>query len=188
MAGDIDPRALALALSALFVSPLGCSGKDDGDSGGPVISAGGDGDDVGVCEGTIPVVNALSCVNTGILPHYETGEDTVTMKLVIDMSDADGDLHQYRMEIFLDDEVDGVVSSSDSPFGPVNQTLNVEECAGFEAGVELTLYLTGLNPAYDTEYDWGIILTDAAGYESDMFVTSCITPAEDGGDGTGAGG
>ena len=188
MAVRMEWRAVPFALIALTTGLLGCAGKDDGDSGGALISAGGDGDDIGVCEGANPVVDGLSCVNSGILPHYETGEDTVTMKLVVDISDEDGDLHQYRMEIFLDDEVDGAVTSSDSPFGPVNQTLNVEECAGYEADVELTLYLTGLNPAYDTEYDWGIVLTDAAGYESDMFVASCFTPAEDGSDGTGAGG
>ena len=34
----------------------------------------------------------------------------------------------------------------------------------------------------------GIILTDAAGYEGDMFVVPCITPTADGSDGTGAGG
>jgi hypothetical protein len=188
MAGRIGLRAAALGIIALNAGLLGCGDKDEEDTGGEIVEAGGDGDQVGVCEGTIPVVDGLSCVNTGIQPHYETGEDTVTMALLVDMSDEDGDLHQYRMEIFIDEEIDGVVASADSPFGPVNRTLNVDECAGYEADVELTLYLTGLNPAYDTEYDWGIILTDAAGYESDMFVTSCITPAADGSDGTGAGG
>lgn len=188
MASGIARRALALGILAGPLALAACGDKEDEDTGGALIDAGGDGDEVGVCEGTIPVVNSLSCVNTGIQPHFETGEDTVTMALLVDISDEDGDLHQYRMEIYLDEEIDGVVSSSDSPFGPVNQTLNVDECAGFEADVELTLYLTGLNPAYDTEYDWGIILTDAAGYESDMFVAGCITPAQDGSDGTGAGG
>jgi hypothetical protein len=188
MAAGIARRALALGFLTSTLALAACGDKDDEDTGGELIDAGGSGDDVGVCEGTIPVVNGLSCVNTGIQAHYETGEDTVTMALLVDISDDDGDLHQYRMEIFIDDEVDGVVTSSDSPFGPVNQTLNVEECAGFEADVELTLYLTGFQPDFDTEYDWGIILTDDAGYESDMFVAPCITPAQDGSDGTGAGG
>lgn len=188
MAAGIARRALALGILASSVALGACGDKEEEDTGGELIDAGSDGDDVGVCEGTIPVVNGLSCVNTGMQPHFETGEDTVTMALLVDISDDDGDLHQYRMEIFLDEEIDGEVAAADSPFGPVNQTLNVDECAGYEADVELTLYLTGLNPAYDTEYDWGIILTDASGYESDIFVAACITPAADGSDGTGAGG
>lgn len=188
MAAGITGRALALGILGFTLALAACGSKEGEDTGGELIDAGGDGDEIGVCEGSIPVVNGLSCINTGIQPHYETNEDTVTMALLADISDDDGDLHQYRMEIYIDDEVDGVVASSDSPFGPVNQTLNVDECAGFEADVELTLYLTGLRPDFDTEYDWGIILTDAAGYESDMFVVPCITPTADGSDGTGAGG
>lgn len=188
MAARIARRAAALGLFALTAGLVACGDKEDEDTGGEIIDAGGDGDDIGVCEGTVPVVSNLTCVNTGIQPHFETGEDTVTMALLMDISDDDGDLHQYRMEIFLDEEIDGAVTSSDSPFSPLTQTLNVEECAGYEADIELTLFLEGLLPAYDTEYDFGIIVTDANGYESDMHVASCITPAEDGSDGTGAGG
>ncbi|MEC7946232.1 MAG: hypothetical protein VX265_01615 [Myxococcota bacterium] len=188
MVAGIARRALSLGLLASTTGLAGCGKETSQDTGESLIVAGSDGDDIGVCEGTVPVVDAVSCANTGIQPHYETGEDTVTMALRVEISDEDGDLHQYRMEIFLDEEIDGTVAASDSPFGPVNQTLDVDECAGFEANVELTLYLSGLNPAYDTHYDWGVVVTDAAGYASDIAVVDCITPTEDGADGTGTAG
>ena len=75
MAVRMEWRAVPFALVALTTGLLGCAGKDDGDSGGAIISAGGEAT-TRVCEGANPVVDGLSCVNNGILPHYGTGEDT----------------------------------------------------------------------------------------------------------------
>jgi hypothetical protein len=172
---------LGLALGA-----AGCGGKGDEDSG-PLISAGGGDDGDEECSGTAPVITQVSCVNTGIQPHFETGVDTVTMKLLVDFEDEDGDLKAYGMSIYIDESVDGSVSPSDSPWSPLNRTLDVDTCAGFEAEVEVTLYLSGSRPAFDTLYEWGLVVTDQGGYQSDMFVVECVTPAADGSDGTGGG-
>ena len=177
--------ATGIAGSVWLVSA--CADRGSKDTGGEVIAAGGGDDGTESCDGTPPVVESIDCENTGIQDHFETGEPTVTMALAVELSDDDGDLHGYRVQIFLDDELDGAVDPVDSPFGPVNKTLNVEECAGFEASVDLNLYLTGFNPEYDTTYEWGVVVTDSAGLESEMLVVQCTTPTETGEDGTGAG-
>lgn len=170
--------------AALSLGAVACGDKDE-DTGGPLIGAGGGDDEGEECSGTAPVISEVTCVNTGIQPHFETNEDTVTLTLLVDFEDEDGDLEAYGMSIYIDETLDGSVAPSDSPWSPLNRSLDVEECAGFSAEVEVTLYLAGSRPAYDTAYEWGIVVSDQNGFESDMYVVECITPASDGSDGTG---
>jgi hypothetical protein len=139
----------------------------------------------GDCQGNPPVVDELWCVNTGIQPHYETGEDTVTMRIWTAVSDVDGDLVSYAISIFYDDEVDNAVDTSVTNFNPVYGSVDYADCTATNAELGLTLYLTGSDPDYETLYDWGVVVTDAYGLESETAVTSCWTPISDGSDGGG---
>lgn len=137
----------------------------------------------GSCEGEPPVVDEIWCVNSGIKPHYETGVDTVTMQVWTAVSDLDGDLTSYALQIFYDEEVDGAVDTSITNFNPVYGTLDNPECSATSVELGLTLYLTGDSPDYDTLYDWGVVVTDAYGLTSETGVTECWTPTSDGADG-----
>jgi hypothetical protein len=158
----------------------------DSDSGGIQPGTGdGTGSDPDECEGAAPVISGVDCENAGLQPHFETGADTPTLRLGVAFDDEDGDLQSYALSIYLDEQVDGSVSATDSPFSPVHQSLDVGECEGFSGATELTVFLTGMNPDYDTLYEWGIVVSDAHGDASEMFVFACITPQEDGSDGRG---
>jgi hypothetical protein len=167
-----------------LVMAMACSGEDKADTSSPPdisVDSGGSGTDT--CEGTAPVVDDLWCVNSGVKPHFETGEDTVTMQLWTSASDVDGDLTSYALQIYYDDEVDESVDTSVVNFSPVYGTVGADECTAADAELGLTLYLTGDDPAFDTLYDWGVVVTDAAGIDSEIAVISCWTPASDGTDG-----
>jgi hypothetical protein len=173
-----------LVLSGFALLAVACDEKDE-DTGGELIEAddGDDGDDGEDCEGTPPTVVSVTCTNRGMLPDPETSVEMPAMNMNIHLDDEDGDLDQYRLELYLDDTIDGTVDTSDSPFGPLVGALEAEECAGFGAEINLTLYLQGGTPAYDTWYEWGLVVTDANGYVSDTFIVECGTPKEDGSDG-----
>ena len=172
-----------LVLSGFLLLATACDEKDE-DSGGELIEAGGDdGDDGEDCEGTPPSVVSVDCSNRGILPDPETSVEMPAMNLNIHLDDEDGDLHQYRLELYLDETMDGTVDAADSPFGPLVGALEVDECAGFGTELNLTLYLQGGTPAYGTWYEWGLVVTDANGYVSETFVFECGTPREEGTDG-----
>ena len=176
--------SLGLCSLGLVLAAIGCSGsdKDDTSAGPPDLNI-ETGDPAGACEGTAPVIDDLWCVNSGIKPHYETGEDTVTMQVWTAVSDTDGDLTSYALQIYYDDVIDESVDTAVVNFSPVYGSVDAEECAADSAELGLTLYLTGDDPDYDTHYDWGVVVTDAAGIESELSITTCWTPASDGTDG-----
>ena len=168
----------------LLVICGGCQTKNFPDTGGtggtPVDTTE---DTAGECSGTAPQVVDMWCDNSGIQEHYETGEDTVTMELWVEVSDEDGDFHQYSMQIYYDEELDESIDTSDSNFSPISSSVEADECEAFSAQVGVTLYLTGSDPDYDTTYEWGVVVEDAAGLESDVGIVQCITPQSDGTDG-----
>ena len=173
-----------LSLSLLTLTFACTAGDKDEDSSSPpdiITDSGGSGGDD--CEGTAPVIDEIRCENTGIQPHYETGEDTVTMAIWTDVSDLDGDLTSYALQIFFDDEIDDEVDTSVTNFSPVYGTVDADECAADDASLGLTLFLTGNDPDYATLYDWGVVVTDAFGLASEPAIISCWTPESDGTDG-----
>jgi len=176
--------ARALILGLVLV---GCGDKDEEEenSAPPLDNTGDDSADP-ECSGTPPVVQEVSCVNTGVQPHYETGEDTVTMQIWANVTDEDGDLTYYTLELFYDDEIDGEIDTSSSAFAPSNGAVEADECEAGEVDLGLTLYLPGGDPAFDTEYEWGYVVTDGGGLSSEVGITTCYTPTSEGEDG-GAG-
>lgn len=182
--------ALTLMLCA-GLAPLAACGDKDADSGasaGDGGDGGGDGGDGGdpECSGTAPEVLSVTCENTGVQPHYETGEDTVTLTLWVETTDVDGDLHRWGLDLYFDEEPDGVVDTTNG-LGRATSALEDPECEADAATIGLTIFLAGGDPDYDTEVEWGAVVIDANGYESDMAITTCWTPTETGEDG-GAGG
>ena len=170
---------------SLALVALGCSDKGgtDDSSAPPDLLIDTDGPGNTDCEGAVPVVEDIWCENSGVKPHYETGEDTVTMQVWTSVSDTDGDLTSYSLQIFYDDEVDSAVDTDVTNFNPVYGSVDSDDCTASDAELGLTLYLTGDNPDFDTLYDWGVVVTDAAGLESEVAVTTCWTPTSDGSDG-----
>jgi len=176
----------ALLCITLASSLIACKDKSDVDSSEPPPIAVTDGE-TEECEGIAPEITDVSCENTGLQPHFETKEDTVTMAIWVSASDEDGDLHQYGLEIFFDEVVDDSVDTSESQFSPLTGTLDSPECGATAANVGTTMYLTGGTPAYNTVYEWGVIVTDAHGMTSELATVACVTPQSDGTDGDGSG-
>ena len=178
-------RTLLLATALPFC--LTACGKEEveEEEDPPPINTGDD--TASTCGGTPPVVLSVSCENTGVKDHYETGVPTVTMGLWIEVNDEDGDLSAYSGYIYLDQVIDGAVSEESSPFTPVSGSAGPDECAEFDANLALNLGITGGNPAFNVEYEWGLKVVDAGGVGSELVVFTCITPKADGTDGDGSG-
>jgi hypothetical protein len=168
------------------LAALACSDDKTGETSEPPpinTDSGGGGDGSGSCGGTAPVVEEVRCENTGIQPHYETGEDTVTMRIWAVTSDTDGDLHRYAMQLYFDDVIDGEVNTEDPLFAPTTGSVDRDACEASSAEFGMTLYLPGGNPAWDTLYEWGIAVSDANGDTSEVTMEVCYTPKFDGTDG-----
>lgn len=172
--------ALMLTLPLLAVA---CGDKEEEETGtAPGLDTDTE-DETEECSGTAPVVEAVTCENSGIQPHFETGEDTVTMTIMAETSDADGDLDYYTFELFFDDEIDGTVDTSTSVFSPSSGSVDVDACEAGLVNLGTVLYLAGGDPDYDTLYEWGVIVTDGGGIASEVMVVECYTPTSDGEDG-----
>lgn len=182
-----SPLALAVALSLGLGA---CKGKEDtGDGGGDgaVLPGGGEaGDGAEVCAGTPPVIEEFRCEASG-LRDDETGAPTPTLTLWALTSDADQDLSAYTVNIYFDEEVDGVVSEADPVFSPVFGTLSNSTCTTGEAQLGAILLIKGGNPKLNTEYEFGVTVEDAGNVVSAMSVLPCITPLPDGSPGDGEG-
>lgn len=160
---------------------VGCGKDDDTGSGGDgeTLEAGG-GDGTDECAGTAPVISNLSCENDGSLVALEGVGDVPVLTFVMDVDDEDGDLDQYRLELYFDEEFDGDVLDADSPYTPSTNTVQgAEECETFNVGLSFRAPIPGV-PAADTRYEWGLIVRDGNNTASDMVTIVCTTPAEDG--------
>ncbi len=175
-------RTLLLATALPFC--LTACGKEEveEEEDPPPINTGDD--TASTCGGTPPVVLSVSCENTGVKDHYETGVPTVTMGLWIEVNDEDGDLTQYEMQVYFDDVIDGAVDpASASGFNPITDSVEGNECEVTAATLGLNMYLQGGAPYFDTEYEWGVIIRDAGGVASELTLTTCYTPTATGEDG-----
>jgi hypothetical protein len=176
-----------LPLAALLAGAA-CGGKGDdsgsGGSTGEVIDGGGDGGEV-ECGGAPPTLAIVSCASVGLQPY--DGGDYPTLQIQYTVNDEDGDLSAYSGYIYLDQVIDGAVSEESSPFTPVSGSAGPDECAEFDANLALNLGITGGNPAFNVEYEWGLKVVDAGGVGSELVVFTCITPKADGTDGDGSG-
>lgn len=180
MSTRLTPFVLVLGLVAPLVA---CGDKEPEETGSaPDLDTDSD-TETEECSGTAPVIEEVSCENSGIQPHYETGEDTVTLTIRAETSDADGDLDFYTFELFYDEDVDGSIDTSSSPFSPSSGAVDVDECEAGLVSLGTVLYLAGGDPAFDTLYEWGVVVTDGAGLQSEVGIVECYTPKSTGEDG-----
>ena len=96
-------------------------------------------------------------------------------------SDVDGDLTFYTKKLWWDTTVDGVVDTVGTPLES-QKTLSEEPCSTGQADLGLILCITG-SPPYSTEVEFGLVVTDAKGNESNNgvpFTAVFTTPDENG--------
>ena len=106
-----------------------------------------------------------------------------------EVTDEDGDLRWYILELFYDDELDGVVDESSTNIGALSGSMDGAECAVYTADtMGVTLYMEGGDPEFNTLYEWGMIIQDGNEDRSEMAITTCYTPNSDGTDGGPSGG
>ena len=130
-----------LILLVVGITSMACDRPSSDDTSTPPDLITDSGGAVEIVVGERPVVDDIWCVNSGIKPHYETDVDTVTMQIWTAVSDLDGDLTSYALQIFYDEEVDGAVDTSVTNFNPVYSTLDNPECSATSVELGLTLYL-----------------------------------------------
>jgi hypothetical protein len=181
----------------LSLALAGCSGKaGDGDSP-PLPSTGDIADDTAAadCGGEAPVISSAEIANGGLVDYSgyidcEDDEDCVypTIALVVDVDDADGDLHQWIFEVWFEADADGSIDASgDAPF-TFTGSGREDPCEAFSMSGHQLLIAVGTGPLdYNTLYDFGVRATSADGEASDLFVNTGSTPKEDGSDGDGSG-
>ena len=165
-------------MALVIAAPLAACGDKDGDSGEePEVLEGGGGDGTDECAGAAPVIDSVTCT-AGV---GDVGDGSSALILFeVAGSDEDGDLDSYSLTLYLDETIDGVVAPEDSPYGPSPGSTTGGECATFDVLLGLNTGIPGTFPAYETRYEWGLVLTDGNGIDSDIFTIACTTPAEDG--------
>jgi hypothetical protein len=150
----------------------GCGDKDDSGAA-PLYEYG-----VG-CESLVaPVVTDMYCTSSGVQTWPETGEDVPTMTITADVTDKDGDLTSYTAQIFFDDTIDGTVDTSIGELPAAEGSYHADECEVPSIILNMVVYLRGGEPLYDTTYEWGLQVTDAAGNISELGIVECTTPPE----------
>ncbi len=179
-------RAAGLRSGLLLGAALllgACGGDKDEDSGtAPPLGGDGGDDTQATCEGTAPVVTELRCENTGIQSTADYG-DVVTLTLWASVTDEDGDLSSYRMQVHFDDVPDGTIDTTDPAFPSNTGNTGTSECQAHEATLGTVLLLRGGEPFFDTEYEFGMVITDAGGLDSNLGLVTCYTPTMTGDDG-----
>ncbi len=158
-------------MRAWWLAAVGAGCGDKGDSAAPLYQ-------VNECESLYaPVVTDMFCESTGVQTYPVTGEDVPTLTISADVSDEDGDLTEYTAQLFFDDTIDGVVDTS-SALPAADGSYHAEVCEVPSIILNMVVYLRGGEPLYDTTYEWGLVVTDAAGNVSELGQTECTTPSE----------
>lgn len=172
--------------AAMTLAACGGNKSDSGDDGGgTTLDAGGSGDDA-TCGGTAPVITDVQCSASG-LKVYEGDTELPTLLMGIYFEDEDQDLSAVSVELYADETVDGTVSTSSPLFQPVQVTLDEEECVTPEQGVNLTVFINGVDVRYNRIYEWAVVVRDANDTASEPFLLECISPYENGQEGNGEG-
>ncbi len=161
-----------------------CDGLVDEPSGG-LPDSGLPPDDTGLppddgdCGVTAPAMTGLSVENGGL---YDFGSGPApSLLFVVEASDADGDLHDMAIDVWHDQEPDGLVDTSGSAPIVAMVTISSEACEVPTATVHLSVGV-GHSMPYGTEMDFAVAVVDAQGHLSDSLVVTGWTPLEDGSD------
>jgi len=175
----------------LIAALTACADKDAG-SGAPLPQTGDRDtadDTAGECGGVEPVIETLRVANGGLYDFSSVidcadDEDCVypSVEVTLDVTDVDGDLHQYIIDIWFDDVVDGSVDTSSGGFQLLGSSRGDPCQVTAESFGNLLAVGTGPLP-FNTEIEFAAQITDAEGLTSDIAVASGFTPNSDGSDG-----
>jgi hypothetical protein len=155
--------AAALSLAGACSSTAGTKADSWQDSG------------VAVCTpGTRPEIDGLS------IEEGEGTPDGPSMLVKITGSDADGDLHRYEIDLWFDGTLDGSVETgTENHIAPGPVSLDVVACGASAISSEIEIILLGGDVlAFDTLYEFAVVLRDAEGLSSAPAITTAQTPSE----------
>jgi hypothetical protein len=131
------------------------------------------------CGGTAPVIESVTCENTGIQTHPDYGS-LPTFSIQANVSDVDGDLTYYQMFVDIDGTLDGDEDENATELNPVEGAISNEACGVTSANVSIQIFLNGSTPDYDTVYEWYVRVADGLGKLSEPMMVECRTPDENG--------
>ena len=117
---------------------------------------------------------------------YETSSGVKCLPTVlieaVDITDDDGDLTYYKMDVWFDGVVDGRVLT-EGVKSRIENRIEGEDCeVDFLPGVGMKLGIAGggtSSPAFDTETEFGVVIQDDNGnesYDGEPKVISVVTP------------
>jgi len=128
------------------------------------------------CGGTSPVIQTVTCENSGLQDHPDYGDDIPTFSLYVNATDDDADLTYYELFVDIDSELDGEKSSDAIALSTVQGALSDDTCDVNQANVGVTIYLRSGPPSFETTYEWYVQVSDALGEISEPFMVVCTTP------------
>ncbi len=137
------------------------------------------GSDTDTCGGTVPVIQEVTCENSGIVDHPDYGP-LPTFTLYVNATDEDADLTHYEVFVEFDNQLNGVKDSDAVELSPVSGSLGDNTCDVSEVNVGSMIYLQGGAPEFNTTYEWYVQISDAMGLISDSSMVVCTTPDSDG--------
>jgi len=99
------------------------------------------------------------------------------MGLLITGNDPDGDLHEYTIILTFDDIPNGIIEESSAQTYDLPGSVDGGVLCKTNA-VDITLNVTvdGTVLEPGVTYDWGVVLADASGRESEQVLQTCATP------------
>ena len=131
------------------------------------------------CGGTAPVIEELSCENTGLDFYPDANADLPTFTLRANITDADADLTSYTMLIKFDSTLDNALDE-DAQELTVTGSMSSNACAVSEGDVGAKIFMQGGPPDFSTTFEWYVSIMDAAGDRSETEMIVCTTPDEQG--------
>lgn len=175
-------NGLCVACGLALWGAAGCSGEKVEESAPPVETEPQETADDN-CDGiNAPVIVSMELENTG-LQRFEN-DDLPTLTVWVEAEDEDYDLASYKLEVYYDADIDGVVEANSTHGFSNSGTLSDDgTCTARGGTVGLTLGLAGGGIEYDTLTEFGAIITDGHGMSSEMSVISGYTPTSTGEDG-----
>ncbi|MBM4366164.1 MAG: hypothetical protein FJ102_08100 [Deltaproteobacteria bacterium] len=168
-------RIVSFLALALACTPA----DDDKDTSGTLEADSGD----PACEGTPPDITGFS-VGEGDIYTDENGNEYPTLVMVVEFEDVDGDAHILSAKLWWDSTVDGSIDGAAEPDAVLDESAMisggevVEECEGEGGTLNISIPVSAADFMYSTQYDFGVTVIDANGYESEMAVATATTPAD----------
>ena len=134
------------------------------------------------CGGTPPVIESLTCVNTGMRLDEDVGQTLPTITFSVNYTDEDADMTSYDMLIEFDTSIDNALDADALRLGRISGATSTTPCSVSRGDIGVTVFLndSGGPPELSTTYEWYVSIFDAAGERSDPAMIVCETPDENG--------